>query len=389
MFSPSGRLPFRAAANAISQAVEARRAAGAPIIDLTETNPTRARLAYPPDLLAALSDPRALVYDPDPRGLASARRAIAADAGRRGAVISPESLVLTASTSEAYSWLFKLLCNPGEHVLVPQPSYPLFDHLTALEGVRTWPYRLEYHGRWEIAFDTIDAAPPDTRAVLVVSPNNPTGSMVSAAELEQLAQRCAARGWALVADEVFADYVLEDSGGVRDIASRAGILSFTFGGASKALGLPQVKLGWIGVGGPVHERDAAIEALSLIADTYLSVSTPVQLAAPHLLQAGAHVRAAIEERVRRNLARARRLAADAPACDVLRTEGGWSVVVRVPAIRTEERLVLDLLASEGVLVHPGYFFDFAREAYVVVSLLPDDEVFAEGMARLLRVASRA
>lgn len=383
----SSRLPPHTDVNAISRALDRRRAAGARVLDLTESNPTRVGLAYPGALLDALADPRALAYEPHPQGLRQAREAIAADAARRGVTLDPDHLVLTASTSEAYSWLFKLLCNPGEHVLVPQPSYPLFEQLTALDGVRTAAYRLEFHGRWDIAMDTIETAPAGTRALLLVSPNNPTGSMVSPQEVERLAACCADRGWALVIDEVFADYVLEAEEVVRDIAARAGVLAFSLGGASKSLGLPQVKLGWIVVGGPEPRRTAAIEALALLADTYLSVSMPVQVAAPVLLREGGRIREAIAGRVRRNLMQARRLATAAPACDVLRVDGGWSAVVRVPAIRSEEQLVLDLLATEGVLVHPGYFFDFAHEAYVVVSLLPSEEVFAEGFVRLLRFAS--
>ena len=249
------------------------------------------------------------------------------------------------------------------------------------------PYDLEYHGRWEIDFAGVAAAPPRTKAVLVVSPNNPTGSYVSAAELERLTAICRDRGWALIVDEVFADYPLDEPAPLTDLATRLDVLTFTLGGASKSLGLPQVKLGWVVVGGPDGDRRAALGALEVVADTFLSVGTPVQTSASELLTAGADVRRAIHERVRANLRHARRLAADFPASEILRVEGGWSVVLRVPSRGGEEQLVLDLLDRERVLVHPGYFFDFTRESYLIASLLPPHETFAEAMAKVLRAVS--
>jgi len=380
----SNRLPPRTDLNALSRAVASLRRDGAVVVDLTESNPTRAGFDYPSGLLRMLGDDRALAYDPQPRGLPSAREAIARDCARRGAAVDPADVVLCASTSEAYSWLFKLLCNPGDAVLVPRPSYPLFEHLTRLEGVEAAPYELQYHGRWEIDFDSLAAAPVPTRAVLLVSPNNPTGSFVSAAELERLTAVCRDRGWALIADEVFADYQLDEAHPVTDLAARADVLSFTLAGASKTLGLPQVKLGWIIAGGPARDRAAALAALDLIADTFLSVSTPVQLAAALLLDEAASVRAAIHDRVTRNLNRARELAGTCPSCTVLRVDGGWSAPVRVPAVQSEEAVVLSLLQRERVLVHPGYFFDFPHEALLVVSLLPTEAAFADAFGRTLR-----
>jgi len=383
----SRRVPPHAEANAVTRVLGELRAAGAPIVDLTESNPTRCGIAYPPALLDPLANPEALHYDPQPFGLPSARAAVARDQARRGASIDPAQVVLTASTSEAYAWLFKLLCNPGDAVLVPQPSYPLFDHLTALEGIAAHSYALEYHGRWTIDVESIRRAPSNVRALLVVSPNNPTGSFMTGAELQQMSAVCRSRGWALIADEVFADYPLEATDYVTDIAGRSDVLSFTLGGLSKTVGLPQLKLGWGIAGGPPAERVAALRALELIADSYLSVGTPVQVAAPHLLREGAAIRAAIQGRIKENLAALRAAAARYPACEVLKVEGGWSAVIRVPSTRPEEDLVLDLLRSERILVHPGYFFDFAREAYVVVSLLPIRAVFDESGARLLQFLS--
>ncbi|MBI4887773.1 MAG: pyridoxal phosphate-dependent aminotransferase [Acidobacteria bacterium] len=384
----SDRLPPHIEPNAVSRALAALAARRVEIADLTESNPTRVGLVYPPDLLAPLAEAAGLRYDPCPLGLLSARTAVAADQRRRGADVDPAHVVLTASTSEAYSWLFKLLCNPGDAVLVPQPSYPLFEHLTALEGIRAHPYALEYHGLWSIDVASMAGAPPNTRALLLVTPNNPTGSYVTPAALAEITDLCRRRSWALVVDEVFADYPLEAADPPTDIAARAGVLAFSLAGLSKSVGLPQLKLGWIIAGGPPAVRDAALQGLELVADTFLSVGTPVQLAAPRLLAEGAAVRAAIHERVRRNLSLLRAAAGRNPACDLLRTEGGWSAVIRVPSTRREEQLVIDLLEQERILVHPGYFFDFAREAYVVVSLLPAPHVFGDAVDRLLRFVSR-
>lgn len=383
----SRRLPPRTDINELTRMRHALQAAGAHVVDLTASNPTTANLPYPPDILAPLSDRRAGVYEPQPLGLAVAREAIAADCARRGAAIDPADVIVSASTSEAYSWLFKLLCDPGDTVLIPRPSYPLFEHLARLDGVETWSYPLHYQGRWEIDLDALAQAPAQAKALVLVTPNNPTGSYVSAEEFASLVQLCRDRGWALVADEVFADYPLEAAAPLTDLAMRAPVLAFSLGGASKTLGLPQVKLGWMIAGGPPEARRAARAGLELIADTYLSVSTPVQLAAPELLRRGASVRAAIHDRIRENLARARAIAACHPACEVLRVDGGWSAVVRVPATRPEEELALALLERERVLVHPGYFFDFAHEAFFVVSLLPRPDVFADALERVVRLAA--
>jgi len=383
----SNRLPGHAEVNALSRSVASLTAAGTSLVDLTESNPTRAGLPYPADLLSAAASDRALCYDPQPFGLRTAREAVSADYARRGVAVDPECIVLSASTSEAYSWLFKLLCNPGESVLIPQPSYPLFEHLTRLESVRAVPYRLEYHGRWDIDFESIAAAKDDVRAVLLVSPNNPTGSYVTSREADTLAAICRERGWAIVSDEVFAEYALDAHAPATEIARRAKVLSFTLGGASKALGLPQMKLAWTIVDGPVKERIDALSGLELIADTFLSVNTPVQVAAPDLFRRAAPIRQAIHQRVSRNLTAARDVVRTYPACEVLRVEGGWSAVVRVPATRSEEALALGLLQEEHVLVHPGFFFDFPHEAFVVVSLLPSEDVFADAFGRVLRYAS--
>jgi len=385
----SRRLPPNPVANALSCRLEEIRHAGGSWVDLTESNPTRAGFAYPQDLLCAMADTRALSYEPHPFGMIHARAAVAADCTRRGATIDPAQIVLTASTSEAYAWLFKLLCDPDDRVLVPRPSYPLFEHLTRLEGVRAEPYDLEYHRRWTVDFVSLArAATAGARAILVVSPNNPTGSYMTRSELARVSDICARSGLALVVDEVFADYPLDaPDDRVTDVALATDVLAFSLGGLSKTVGLPQLKLAWIVVGGSAPTRDEALRSLELIADSYLSVSTPVQIAAGELLARGAAVREQIHGRARVNLDALRQAAARFPACEVLSCEGGWYAVVRVPAHRTEEALVLELLERERILAHPGYFFDFPREAYLVVSLLLPPDVFAGAADRMLRLAS--
>jgi alanine-synthesizing transaminase len=384
----SSRLPADLSLNATARAAGALRASGVSLIDLTESNPTRAGLAYPPGVLNALADARALQYEPHPLGLMAAREAVAADFRRRGLAVSPDRIGLTASSSEAYAFLFKLFCDPGDAVLVPQPSYPLFDHLTRLESVRPAPYALEYHGSWRIDMDSVRRAIDDrARALLVVSPNNPTGSFLHGDDLVQLTELCAAHDLALIGDEVFADFALDPSPAARSVLAQADVITCSLGGLSKSIGLPQIKLGWIGFAGPSAKLAEVLTAYEVIADAYLSVSTPVQVAAPALLADGVGMRAQIHARVASNLARLRDLAADYPAVRVLTCEGGWSAVVHVPALGSEEALVLHLLTEDHVLVHPGYFFDFEREAFLVVSLLLEPDLFAQGVSRLLARAT--
>jgi alanine-synthesizing transaminase len=382
----SSRVPADLGPNRLTEAVRARKASGRPLIDLTESNPTRAGLIYPADLLEPLGGARGLDYEPSPLGSVDARRAIAADYARQGIPVSPDRIVLTASTSDGYSLLFKLLADAGDEVLVPRPSYPLFDYLTRLDLVVTRYYDLEIDGSWSIDFASVERAiSPRTRAVLVVSPNNPTGSFISAADLDRLAAICAARHIAIVADEVFADYELEPgaAGRAGHVTRREDVLSFALGGLSKSVGLPQVKLGWMVVGGSDVVVSAALERLELVSDTYLAVSTPAQLAAGELLERGAIVRTQIRARIASNYQALRTAVAGVPSCCVLPGEGGWYAVLRVPSLESEEDLVVRLVA-DGVLTHPGYFFDFPRESYLIVSLLPTEASFADGVMRVLR-----
>lgn len=383
----SSRTPSDLNVNRLTLALDARKAEGRPFVDLTESNPTRAGFDYPEDLLAPLGHARGLTYAPSPFGLLDARRVVAREYASRGRDVPPDRIVLTASTSEAYSVLFKLLADAGDAVLVPRPSYPLFDHLTQLELVTAQPYDLEYHGRWCVDFASLErAVSPRTRAVLVVSPNNPTGSYVTAGECQRLADFCVRHDLALIADEVFAEYELAPGAlaAAGSLASQAGVLGFSLGGLSKAVGLPQVKLAWTAVSGPDRLVAPALERLEMICDSYLSVSTPVQAAAADLLARGASVRDQIAGRVSSNYRRLLARVADVPSCQALASEGGWYGVLQVPTLESEETLALDLLQQDGVLVHPGYFFDFPRESFLVLSLLTREDRFADGVDRILR-----
>jgi aspartate/methionine/tyrosine aminotransferase len=299
--------------------------------------------------------------------------------------VDAERILLTASTSEAYAYLFKLLTNPGDQVLVPRPSYPLFEYLANMESVEVGQYPLVYQGGWAIDMDGLAAAATErTRAVVLVDPNNPTGSFVKRAELEALVRFCGERGIALVSDEVFSDYAFApDANRAGSVAGVTGCLGFAMSGLSKIAGMPQMKLGWIVVNGPPQLRGEAIEKLEWIADTYLSVSTPVQCAAEALLAAGEQVQRQIRERCAVHLAEARAMLAGS-AGNILAVEGGWYITIQVPRMRSEEEWALGLLERDNVLVQPGYFYDFASEAYLVVSLLTAPQVFREGMERLRR-----
>ena len=387
----SARLPADLTPNRLARAVSAVREAGLPILDLTLSNPTQAALAYPPDLIEPLADLRALSYEPSAFGAPAAREAVAREYARQGVAVSPDRIALTASTSEAYSLLFKLLSDQGDEVLVPRPSYPLFDHLTQMDLLVARHYDLTCDGPWSIDLAGVERATgPRTRALLIVSPNNPTGSILAEAELDRLASWCAARNIAIICDEVFADYDLESGAGDRAARAlrRDDVLSFSLGGLSKMVGLPQVKLGWIAAAGPAPLVKAALERLELICDTYLSVATPVQLAAERLLERGSVVRAQIQTRVAANY-RWLRAAAAAGSCTVLKSEAGWYAVVQVPRVAPEEEIVLDLLEQDGVLAHPGYFYDFDGEAFLVLSLLVPETAFQTGSGRVLRRFDRA
>jgi hypothetical protein len=375
--------------NRLASLVAAKRAAGARLLDLTESNPTRAGLPCPADLLDALAQDAARRYEPLPFGLPAARAAAAADFARRGYDVPAERICLTASTSEAYAFLFKLLADPGDDVLVPRPGYPLFDFLAALESVAVRSYELRHDGAWHLDVRALEAdVGPRTRAVVVVNPNNPTGAFLHADELASLRDLCARRSLALVSDEVFADFAFgPQSDRVGSVAGDSPCLAFALGGLSKSCGLPQLKLAWTAVSGPPALRDDALARLEVVADTFLSVSTPVQVAAPALLARREELQRPIAARVRANLDQIRSGVAGTPAT-LLEPEGGWNAVLRVPATLSEEERVVRLLETADVIVHPGYFFDFPSEAFLVVSLLTPEADLAEGLARVLADVAR-
>jgi alanine-synthesizing transaminase len=350
----SRRVPHEAEPNELARIREAKRRDGIPILDLTESNPTRAGIVYPPSFLAALSDERALRYEPEAFGLPSARQLIAETYG------SPyDHVILTASTSEAYAWLFKLLCDPGDEVLVPRPSYPLFEYLAGLESAAVRHYRLFYDHGWFIDFHALEQAiTPRTRAIVLVNPNNPTGHFIRRYELDQLVALCERHDIAIISDEVFSDYRIDPDPDA--VPTLRGVADFALNGLSKLVGLPQMKLAWMITKRPVPE-------LEIIADTYLSVGTPVQVALPALLALRGPVQSQIIERVRENLAVLDRK---------LRVEAGWYAIV--PTM-DEEETCERLLREKNVLVQPGYFYDFERSGYMVVSLLTPPEIFRAGI----------
>ena len=378
----SSRLDWSAPENPLTKMIREKREHGETLLDLTESNPTAAGLSYPAGvLLQALADKRALRYEPHPAGLNDARAAVA----EYYRDVSQDWILLTAGTSEAYSLLFKLLADPGDEVLVPRPSYPLFEFLAALESVRLVQYPLLYHGEWQIDFDALARSITNrTRAVVLVNPNNPTGSFIKRQELDRLVDMCSAHDLAIVSDEVFSDYVFgPDRQRVTSLAGVEQVLTFVLSGFSKVLALPQVKLGWIVVGGPEPVRNDAFSRLELIADTYLSVGTPVQWAARRLLACRDVIQGQITERVRANRAYlADRIGGDSP-WRLLETEGGWYAVIEAPRIYSEEEWTLELLARDNVVVQPGFFFDFEREAFLVISLLTPPETLRAGVDRVL------
>jgi alanine-synthesizing transaminase len=383
----SSRLQWDLKPNRLSQILDEKRAAGSPILDLTESNPTAAGFTYPSEaILSALADPRSVRYEPASSGIPSARAAVSkyySEALRRD--VSADRILLTASTSEAYAFVFKLLADPGDEVLVPSPSYPLFDYLAALDSVSVVQYPLVYHESWRIDFDALaNSITPRSRAIVLVNPNNPTGSFLKQSELGPLLVLCREHNLALISDEVFADYVLNDAAPVvRSLTDVADVVTFCLSGLSKVAGLPQLKLGWIVSGGPPADREKAFERLELIADTYLSVGAPVQWAAPALLAMRGELQRQILRRVVENRAFLASQIIPGSPWKLLATEGGWYAVLEAPRIHSEEEWVLTLLTGDNVLVQPGYFFDFEREAFLVISLLTREDVFRDGIRRVL------
>jgi alanine-synthesizing transaminase len=382
----SRRTDWKLAPNRFSQAQDEVRASGAAILDLTVSNPTPADLHYDDEaILNALVNPAAMVYDPQPLGMHSAREAVCAyyRKEREQLRLDPASVLLTTSTSEGYSFVFRLLCNAGDEILVPKPSYPLFEFLADLEDVALAPYPLIYDHGWQIDFSSLQKAlRPHSRAVVVVHPNNPTGSYISIQEQAELNQFCSTNNLALIVDEVFLDYAV-DGTPRQTFAANQEVLTFTLSGISKISALPQMKLAWIAVSGPATQVKLAMARLEVIADTYLSMNAPIQLAAPVFLEQRRQVQAVLIDRIRQNLSELDRRLSEQKTCGRLAVDGGWYAVLRVPATQTDEDLVIQVLRETHVLVHPGHFYDFSSDGYLILSLITPPRSFREGIERLL------
>jgi aspartate/methionine/tyrosine aminotransferase len=364
----------------LARARRLRVAAGEPIADLTASNPTRCGLAYDPAMLAALSNPQAVDYDPQPRGLLSAREAVCGYYADHGITLQPEQIVLTTSTSEAYSYLFRLICDAGSEILVAQPGYPLFDFLAVLDDVRLKAAPLVYNQGWQIDAEGFRRAiTPQTRAIVLVHPNNPTGHFTKPWEAAELARLCREFDLALIVDEVFLDYGI-NMGGKSFAAGLEGVPVFVVSGLSKIAGLPQMKAAWIVAAGP--QAASALNRLEVIADTFLSMNAPVQYALPAWLEGREAIHRQIRERVAANLAELDRQLDRLPEVSRLEVEGGWYAVLRIPALRPDEQTVLALL-ERGVWVQPGYFFGMGESGWLVVSLLAVEAEFSAGVAGLV------
>src|SRR5467141_5143242 len=370
--------------NRLSEALAAHRAAGKPLIDLTVSNPTECGFEYDrAAILEALHNPEALSYEPNPRGLESARRAVAEYYADREDTVSADDIFLTTSTSEAYSFVFRTLCDPGDELLIPSPGYPLFDFLADIQDVSLVRYPLLYDHGWQIDFHALEQAiTPRTGAVIVVHPNNPTGHFTKPAEMTKLNAICSARHMAIIADEVFLDFAL-DGNRAASFATNSRVLTFTLSGLSKISGLPQMKAAWLAVSGPQELKKEAVARLEVIADTYLSPNTPVQLAMPAFLGQRKSFQEQLLSRVRGNLANLDRHVAGQRACSRLAVEGGWYAVLRVPAIRSDEDLALELLTARSVYVHPGHFYDFPTDGFLVVSLITPETILLKGITAVL------
>lgn len=370
--------------NRLAEALAQHQAKNNPLFDLTVSNPTECGFMYDNDaILRALSNPAATMYQPEPRGMATARRAIAGYYAVRGCEVPVEDILLTTSTSEAYSFVFRLLCNPWDELLIPAPSYPLFDFLAAIQDVKLVRYPLFYDHAWEIDFHALEQAiTPRTRGVIVVHPNNPTGHYTNSAAMKRLNEICSPNNMAIIADEVFLDFSLTQELH-RSFAANSEALTFTMSGLSKIAGLPQMKAAWLIASGPERWKSQACARLDVIADAYLSTNAPIQLAVPSFLQQRGGFQKQLMARVRDNLRELDRQIAAQNSCSRLEVEGGWYVVLRVPATRPDDDLAVDLLESMGVYIHPGHFYDFPGDGYLIASLITPEHDFAEGIRRLL------
>jgi len=382
----ANRTNWNLKSNRLSEALAKHRAANKPLLDLTGSNPTECGFVFDRgSILQALANPASLSYDPEPKGMLSAREGIAEYYSAHEIVIPVESIILTTSTSEAYSFAFRALCNPGDEVLVPEPSYPLFSFLADIHDVKLVSYPLLYDHGWQIDFHALrQAITPRTRGIIVVNPNNPTGHFCKAGEMEKLNEMCSSRQIAIVADEVFLDFHL-DAKRPSSFAANNTSLIFTMSGLSKIAGLPQMKVAWLVITGPEELKAQALSRLEVIADTFLSMNTPIQLAIPRFLELRHGFQNQLMTRMRRHLTKLDVQLTAQSSCSRLEVEGGWYAVLRVPVTRSDEDLAIELLSTQGIYVHPGHFYDFPTDGYLIVSLITPAEDFDEGIKRLLSV----
>ncbi|MGA3287172.1 MAG: pyridoxal phosphate-dependent aminotransferase [Bacteroidota bacterium] len=382
----SSRTDWNTTPNRLSGLAAEKHLRGESIIDLTESNPTKCEFSYPSEeIRSALTEPSIVSYRPEPRGLLSARKAIAEYYAVHGIAITPEQIILTSSTSEAYSFLFKLLCNVGDEVVVPQPSYPLFEYLCQLNDITLRYYRLAYDGEWHIDFASLRAQFSDrTRAIVLVHPNNPTGSYLKQNEFDQICSLASEHHFSLIADEVFGSYdISSDVHCANILTSQSFVPLFSLNGISKLLGLPQLKLSWIVVDGNLQQRDEALNRLDIIADTFLSVNTPVQVALPKLLRSSSDIRNQIRLRIQTNYRLLQKVFADS-STSVLRVEGGWYAVLQLPQKYSDDNWAEEILTHQNILVQPGHFFDMEQKSCIVISLLSVSDLFDDAILRLQR-----
>ncbi len=375
--------------NKIANTLNRIKDTGVEIIDLTISNPTQANFYYPQDILKALNKKENLIYQPAAKGILSAREAVCTYYAHKGIAVSVENIFLTCSTSEAYAFLFRLLANPGDSILFPQPSYPLFDFLAKINDVGLSFYRLKYSDGWFLSQDTFKERLKGNRAVVVVNPNNPTGSFLSREEMDFVSNECICNDIPIICDEVFADYIFNyksDDRGFPTFIGNKDVLTFTLGGLSKALGLPQMKVSWIIVDGPHDYVKEAIARLEVIADTFLSVNIASQNALFDWFKISSYIQNQILDRVRNNYAILVHACQETEVCECFMIEGGWYAVVKLKAVGDdfdEEGFVIDLLQHQNVFVHPGYFFDFDENGYIVISLLAQQHLMKEGICRVI------
>jgi len=392
-FSFAKRTNWELLSNRLMTHLHDMRHEGVQIIDLTESNPTRCRFHYPKEkILSALGDPTNMIYDPSPAGSLDAREAIADYYQNKGFGVSPHQIFLTASTSEAYTFLFRLLANPGERILFPRPSYPLFEFLVDLNDIKMDVYPILYQedeeqkrGFWAIDFETLEGEiQSTTRGIVIVNPNNPTGSFIREGELHQVNKICQKNNLAIIDDEVFLDYRFQEEYKPLSFVVNCEVLTFVMGGLSKTLGLPQMKLSWIVVNGPEDLVRTVTERLEIILDTYLSVNIPAQNALKNWLAWQPQMNMEILTRLKANHKFLVETLMEIPECKLLPIQGGWYAILKLPPTQKEEEWVMDFLTKDHVFVHPGYFFDFYEEPRIVLSLLPPEEQFQEAVNRILK-----